>query len=121
MRRQTMIGATALLGLLCLMVGVTLTPLTPAEATSRNALSPKALRSMSITAEDSFARGISNLARIQRSNAAMTPVRLDTVLDESTSATRPQCHEDDVHVATTYQAMCWSELDDETGKWYPQG
>ena len=51
----------------------------------------------------------------------MSPVRLDTVLDESTSATRPQCHESDVHVATTYQAMCWSELDDETSKWYPQG
>lgn len=108
--------------LLCLLVSATLTPLTSAEAaTPRNALSPKTLRSMSITAEDSFQRGIADLAHAERSNAPMSPVRLDTVLDEGNSATRPQCHQSDVHVATTYEAMCWSEVDDETAQWYPQG
>jgi hypothetical protein len=120
-RHTRVLGSTALLALLCLLVGATLTPLTSAEAASRNAISKRTLYSMTLTPGSTIARGIANRAFVERSGAPISPVRLDTVLDESASATRPQCHESDVHVTTTYDALCWSEFDDVTAKWYPQG
>lgn len=93
----------------------------PAQATDRNAINHGPLAAMSLVEHGSFARGVADRAFVERSGAAITPVRLDTVLDEGPATTRPQCHESDVHVATSYEAACWSETDDVTAGWYPQG
>ena len=120
-RHAPALGTTAALALLCLVLGTLVTPVQPAEAASRNALSKRTLYAMTLTPGSTFARGVENRAFVERSQAPISPVRLDTVLDESASATRPQCHESDVHVTTTYDALCWSDFDDVTAKWYPQG
>jgi hypothetical protein len=111
---------TVALGLAALVVGSLVAPLHRADASSRNALNRQALGAMSLTDAGSFRRGAAAVAAVERSGA-VSRVRLDGVLDQGPDATQPQCHEADVHVTTSYTAVCWSELDDATSHWYPQG
>jgi hypothetical protein len=90
-----------------------------AAARSGNSLPPRKLAKMTLTDAGSFVRGVAARARVERSKQVHV-VGLENLM-ASGPATRPICHETDLHVATTYDGMCWSEEDDTSFKWYPQG
>lgn len=90
-----------------------------AQAATGNPVGPRALARMTLTDAGSFTRGIATRAAVERSGV-LHVVGLANLMVPG-PRTRPVCHETDLHVATSYDGLCWSAEDDATFRWYPQG
>jgi hypothetical protein len=114
----TTLAATAAL---CLPAGVS-----DAATPAPNAMSAGRLGEIALSDAGSFARGYRERASVESSRPGLRVVSIDEVLATGATGaagarTRPACHESDLHVGTTWRGLCWSESDDRTARWYPQG
>jgi hypothetical protein len=91
-----------------------------AAAPGPDAMSAARLAQVRLTDAGSFTRGVAERAAVERSRPGLRVTALDEVFATG-QRTRPACHDADLRVVTTWRAFCWSETDDLTAGWYPQG
>lgn len=118
--RRLLAAATTAATAVVLLVPAGLAGAATSAPAPPNGMSPARLAQVSLTDAGSFARGAAERAAVERSRTGLHAVPIDAVLANG-QRTRPACHESDLHVATSWRALCWSETDDVTARWYPQG
>jgi hypothetical protein len=114
---RRLLAAASALAVLLVPAGLSgATAATPAP----NAMSAGRLGDIALTDAGSFTRGYAERAAVERSRTGLRVVPVDEVI-ASGERTRPTCHESDLRIATSWRGLCWSEPDDLTAGWYPQG
>ena len=120
--RRIIAAATTALTLLLVPVGLAAGPADARASAARdNALSPGRLANIAMSEAGSFTRSQTQLVATETAHPQLGIGDVDTVLASGVERTRPGCHSNDLQVATSWRALCWSEADDAARFWYPQG